>query len=464
MGSVKIQGLTSRMTSRDAGFLYLERPHALLHIGCVAVVEGQLAPETLARRMEARLPRMHRYAQRAVPAPLGLGHPAWEDDPQLDVRGHISRWTLPSPGGDHELRELTASLLAQPLDRNRPLWEMHVIDGLDGGRSALFQKVHHCMVDGKAGAQALDDLLDAEPRVRDHAPPRIAVEPQPDAATRVGRAVFDTARKQLGIAGSWLGALRGPSEVRGAVRKLRDAAFSAVQLAASDIPSMPWNAPIGSRRRLAFARLPMSGVRRIRASRGGTVNDVVLCALAGGLHRYLRQNGIATRGLELTALVPVSLRDASEARSMGNRISAMLVPLAVDPNEEVPRLASTRALTDRLKTSSAWTGIDSLLGALDGMPPALVAAVGQSMSLGTLANVISTNVPGPRETRWLCGRQVEALYPIVPIVDGIGLGLAVFSYDGFLHVGLNADAGLVPDLEKLEQGILEAFGELLASA
>ena len=148
---------------------------------------------------------------------------------------------------------------------------------------------------------------------------------------------------------------------------------------------------------------------------------------------------------------------------MGNRISAMLVPLAVDPDHEVPRLVSTRAITERLKQSAAWTGIDSLLATLEGLPPGLVALAGQSLSLGGLANVVATNVPGPRETRWLCKRKVEALYPIVPIVDGIGLGLAVFSYDGWLHVGLNADAGLLPDLEKLEQGILEAFAELVAS-
>ncbi|RIK89583.1 MAG: hypothetical protein DCC71_25910, partial [Proteobacteria bacterium] len=247
-------------------------------------------------------------------------------------------------------------------------------------------------------------------------------------------------------------------------QRLRDAAWSAVQLTARDLPSMPWNAPLGPRRRLAFARLPMDGVRRIRAARGGTVNDVVLCALAGGLHRYLRHGGLPTRGVELTALVPVSLRSPHEARALGNRISGMLVPLAVDPGHEAPRLAATRAITDRLKTSSAWTGIDALLGALEALPPALVAAVGQGVSLGSLANVIATNVPGPREPRWLCGRRVEALQPIVPIVDGIGLGLAVFSYDGWLHVGLNADAGLVPDLEKLEQGIGEAFTELVQGA
>ena len=464
MRSVKISGLAPRMTSRDAGFLYLERPHALLHIGCVAVVDGRLTPERVARRVEARLPRMRRYAQRAVPAPLGLGHPAWEDDPELDVRAHIARWTLPSPGGDHELRELTAALLAQPLARDRPLWEMHVIDGLDGDRSALFQKVHHCMVDGMAGAQALDDLLDTDARRRDVVRPRGAASRRP------------TPRHASVARSSTPRASRSESRAPGSARCAVPAKRATRCDGCATRPSRPCNWPHATSRRCRGMRRSAredcsrshgcrcSGVRRIRAAHGGTVNDVVLCALAGGLHRYLRQSGVATRGLELTALVPVSLRGAGEARAMGNRISAMLVPLAVDPHQELPRLAATRALTDRLKTSSAWTGIDALLGALDGMPPALVATIGRSLSLGSLASVIATNVPGPRETRWLCGKRVEALYPIVPIVDGIGLGLAVFSYDGFLHIGLNADAALVPDLEKLEHGILEAFGELLAGA
>jgi WS/DGAT/MGAT family acyltransferase len=464
MASVKLPRLRSRMTARDAGFLYMERSHALLHIGCVAVLDGPISAADLVRRVEMRLPRMPRYAQRAVPAPLGLGHPSWEDECDLDVRDHVTRWSLPAPGGEAELRELVATLLAQPLPRERPLWEMHLIDGLDGGRCAVFQKVHHCMVDGMAGAQLLDTLLDATPRALDVAVGRAGAPAPPDLATRMGSALVDTAKSQLDFAGSLLGALRGPSQARDALRRLRDAAWSALQIASRDLPQMPWNAPLGPRRRLAFAKLPMEGVRRIRAARGGTVNDVVLCTLAGGLHRHLRHLGVPTRGLELTALVPVSLRPAEEARAMGNRISAMLVPLAIDPDHEVPRLVSTRAITERLKQSSAWTGIDALLATLEGLPPGLVALAGQGLSLGGLANVIATNVPGPRETRWLCKRRVEALYPIVPITDGIGLGLAVFSYDDWLHVGLNADAGQLPDLEKLEQGILEAFGELVASA
>jgi WS/DGAT/MGAT family acyltransferase len=200
----------------------------------------------------------------------------------------------------------------------------------------------------------------------------------------------------------------------------------------------------------------------VRRARGGTVNDVVLCALAGGLHRYLASIGVRTRGLELTALVPVSLRREDEAGALGNRISAILVPLAIDPEDEVARLAATRASTDRLKSAAAWTGIDSLLHWLDDLPAGLVAAAARRLGRVRIANVVATNVPGPREPRFLCGCSVDAIYPIVPITDGLGLGLAVFSYAGTLHVGLNADPGLVPDLEKLGRAIEEAFEELRA--
>jgi WS/DGAT/MGAT family acyltransferase len=223
---------------------------------------------------------------------------------------------------------------------------------------------------------------------------------------------------------------------------------------------MPWNAALGGRRALYFTSLPLDGVAAIRRARGATVNDVVLCALAGGLHRYLKGIGVRTRSLELTALVPVSLRSAEEAAALGNRISAILVPLAVDVEDEIARLAATRAITERLKSAGAWTGIDALLQLLEDLPPGLVALVGHGVGSIRIANLIATNVPGPREPRWLCSRRVEAIYPIVPIADGLGLGLAVFSYAGTLYVGLNADPALVPDLEKLGRAIESAFDEL----
>jgi WS/DGAT/MGAT family acyltransferase len=453
------------MSARDAGFLYLERSHTQLHIGCVAILEGSLRREGLIARIEERLPRLRRYGQRAMRVPFSLGHPSWEDDPEFRVEHHVVRWGLPAPGGEGELREAVAHLLAQPLDRSRPLWEMHLLEGLVDGRTALFQKVHHCMIDGMAGAQLLEVLLDAEPAPARLAPPsRRLDEELPDARQRLGRALGEgLAEGVRGVASAWR-ALARPRAAADAMRRLRDAAFSALQLATSELVELPWNAPLGPKRAVAFTRLPLRGVRAIRATHGGSVNDVVLATLAGGLKRWLEAHGRDTRGLELTALVPVSLRSPDQAASLGNRISAMLVPLAVDPAGEVARLAATRAATERLKSSGAWTGIDALLELVDGLPAALVATVGQRLSLGRLANVISTNVPGPKETRWLCGLRALELRPLVPIADGLGLGLAVFSYDGWLHIGLAADADLVPDLEKLERGLEEAFASLLGSA
>ena len=453
------------MSARDAGFLYLERSHTQLHIGCVAIFEGALSREDLIARIEERLPRLRRYAQRAMRVPFSLGHPSWEDDPGFRVEDHVTRWGLPAPGGESELREAVAQLFALPLDRERPLWEMHLLEGLADGRTALFQKVHHCMIDGMAGAQLLETLLDREP----HPPPRAALGPSreralPGARQRIARALAEeVAARARSVASTWR-ALTRPRAASLAIARLRDAAFSALQLATSELVTLPWNAPLGPRRAVAFTKLPLRGVRSIRAQHGGSVNDVVLATLAGGLKRWLEAHGQDTRGLELRALVPVSLRSPDEAADLGNRISAMLVPLAVDPVGEVPRLAATRAATERLKTSGAWTGIDALLELVDGLPAALVASVGQRLSLGRLANVIATNVPGPAETRWLCGARALELRPLVPIADGLGLGLAVFSYDGWLHVGLAADADLVPDLEKLEQALGEAFASLLGSA
>jgi len=463
MARTKVAAPPRRMSSRDAGFLYLERPNAFLHIGCVAVLDGRLSSDELVARVESRLPRLPRYAQLAIPVPLSLGHPTWEDDPGFSVSAHVRRWALPAPGGEAELGEMVAALLAQPLDRERPLWEIHLLEGFDGGRATLFLKVHHCMVDGVAGAHLLEALLDAEPAPRERSAPRAPAATQlPAPAARAGRAFADGLRAQLRLVAGAIDAMRSPAAARDAAVRLRDAAWSALQLATGEVPEMPWNAPVGSARRVAFTRLPLSAVRAIRARSGGTVNDVVLSVLAGGLHHYLVANGFSTRGLELTALVPVSLRDAQGAAALGNRISGMLVPLCVDLAEEQPRLAATRAITERLKAKAAWTGIDALLAALDELPAPLVALFGAGFRPSRLANVIATNVPGPREPRWLDGRRVEALYPIVPIIDGIGLGLAVFSFDGHLHVGLNASAVLVPDLEKLRRAIEAAFQRLAA--
>ncbi len=462
MHSVQIPRPAVRMSARDAGFLYLERPNAPLHIGCVGVFDGRITCTDLAGLIESRLPRLRRYTQRALSVPLWVDHPSWQDDPAFDVRNHLHRWALPAPGGEGELGDLCAKLLALPLDRSRPLWEMHVLEGLDGDRTAVLQKVHHCMIDGMAGAQLLEVLLDERPAPP--APPRLPgpVPALPGSGARLGRALAERLRRRAQASASLVGALARPGAVRDAAVQLGEAALTALRLASNDVPELPWNAPVGPRRRLAFTRLPMQQVREIRDTLGGTVNDVVLCVLAGGLHRQLEGRGRSTRGLKVVAAVPVSLRSPAEARNLGNRISAMLVPLAVKASSEVARLAATKRIMAALKAEAAWKGPDALLSMIDAMTPGLVALLAQQLQIGRFANLIVTNVPGPPAQRFLGPARAQALYPIVPIMGSIGLGAAVFSYDGWLHVGLNADPQLVPDLEKLKQGIEEAFTALLA--
>ncbi len=463
MASVRIEGPQRRLSPRDASFLYLERPHSPLHIACIAIVDGPVSRTALAARIESRLVRMSRYAQRAVPAPLRVDHPSWEDDPDFDPYQHVQRWTLPTPGGEAELLDVVEALLIRSLDRSRPLWEMHVLEGLPDGRTAVIQKVHHCMVDGVAGAQLLEVLLDRSSDAREGPPVVTRFEP-PSPRSRLYWALADGLRRQGRATAAALAPLVWPTARRAAAAHLRQAASSVISIAVRRPAALPWNGPIGRRRSLAFTRLPMDGVRCVRAAQGGTVNDVVLSTIAGALHRYLEANGTPTKDLELTALVPVSLRDPHQRNALGNRISAMLLPLAVGPHEEIERLAATRAASDRLKASAAWEGIDWLLGLVDFTPPPLLELIGRRLGFAGVANLIATNVRGPAETRYLCGARVEALHPVVPIADGLGLGVAVFSYAGWLHVGLHADADCLPDVEKLRQGFEEAFRELVASS
>ncbi len=452
------------MSATDAGFLSLDRPHAPLQIASLLLLERAVGVDELVARVESRLWRMPRYAQRAMSVPLALGHPSWEPAPEFDARDHIRRWALPSPGGEHELAELAARLLEQPRQRDRPLWEMHLIEGCHDGRAALMIKVHHCMVDGLSGVRLLDEILDTSTNVSDPLPVPLPRRRAPAPADLIRRALGDGFRRQLRSAAALADAMRRPTQAREAVRGLLDAAWSSVRLATGEIPKLPWNEALGARRQLYFTSLPLEPIHAVRKLRGATVNDMVLCGLAGGLHRYLRAIGVRTHALELTALVPVSLRSAEEAATLGNRISAILVPLAVDVEDEVARLAATRAITARLKSDGAWTGIDALLRVLDDLPPALVALAGRGVRNMRIANVIATNVPGPREARYLCSSRVEAIHPIVPIADGLGLGLAVLSYAGTLYIGLNADPALVPDLEKLGRSIDAAFAELRSRA
>jgi len=451
-----------RMTSLDAAFLYLERRHAPLHVGCVIRLDRPLSLDGLLRHLGSRLPQLARLQQRAVPAPLSLAHPTWEDAPDFDVSDHVERWTVCRPGGERELGELVATLMARPLDLERPMWEAHLLDELRDGSSALLIKVHHCVIDGVSGAALLDGLLEATPR----STPRHAAPPLPRkesgipsrAASAAASALVDPAR----LAARALGVLREPAAMRRSRDALRDAASLALSTALGSEARLPWNAPVGRRRRLAFLRFSLADARWIRSAYGGTINDVVLTALAGGLRRYLQATGAPLRDAALHALVPVSIREPGAEGTLGNRLSAVRVPLAVTPESELDRLAATCAAMEALKARRAFDGIALLVGAIELLPAPLLALGASSAPLAMVAHLVATNVPGPRERRYLAGRAVKAIHAIAPITDGMGLSVAVFSYAGWLHFSLHADADLLPDLDKLGAGVEETLAALRA--
>ena len=313
-------------------------------------LDRKLSPDALVRRIEARQPRLRRYAQRIVPAPLSLAYPTWEDDPEFDAARHVHRRRAPGLG-ERELCAVLEGLMAKPLDRDRPLWEAHLIDGVAGGGTALLLKVHHCMVDGVSGVSLLEVLLDERPRARSNAPaPSFRAQEPTPTPLRAAQALAVSVTTPLRGAAAMLGALLHPGRIAVALRGVGEWA----RAIRGEAHPLPWNTPLGPHRSLAFTRLPLADARSVRTAHGGTVNDVVLTALAGGLRRYLQARGLRRQFDSVTALVPVSLRAPGAAATPGNCLSALRVPLALGPASELDRLAAIFATTERLKARRAF--------------------------------------------------------------------------------------------------------------
>lgn len=467
MRSVVLEGPARRMSAFDAGFLYLERPHSPLSIGCVAVLDGAVSREELIGHLATHLGEIPRYSERVVPAPFSLTHPAWRPDPDFDLRNHVHRQGVPRPGGPAELCEAVAELFARPLDRSRPLWDAHLLDGLSEGRTALVERVHHCMLDGVAGAGILEALLDADSTADTpcgaRATPSPAVPRRPLLPIELGRSLLDSTAAALERSRQIFDVLQHPAQLKQGLAPAREVARWAFGHVLNGPSALPWSGPIGPRRRVAFARFSLDDARAIRAAHGATINDVVLCVLAGGLRHYLVSVGIDPKRLPVVAVVPVSVRTPNQASALGNHLGVLLVPLILEPSEETERLERTVAITRRLKHERGHTAVAALLAAADLLPPSLVAWLGSRAHIPAVAGVVATNVRGPTRPRYLAGRRVESVYPIVPITDGLGLGMAVLSYAGTLHLGLNADADRLPDLEKLQVGIEQSMARLRAA-
>jgi WS/DGAT/MGAT family acyltransferase len=451
------------MTSLDASFLYLEQPNALLHVAGLYTFARPLDYNGLLRYVEERLPLIPRYTQRAVMVPLNLGHPFWEQDTAFDIRHHVVRHRLRGDG-ERALSHLSAELFAEPLDRNRPLWEMHLIEGFGRG-CAVLAKTHHCMIDGASGVQLMNLLMDPTPHPAKLELPTPIVASDPGSTSPFGQAVdglVDSVRSQLQIGRNLVVALRRPSKAIEQVRATLDAVGTLVRTLVSSAPPTPFNGQIGTRRTQAWARLSLNEVKAIKNRLGGTVNDVVLAIISGGLRHYLRRHGHNVDRTELLAMVPVNVRQEHEQVKLGNRVSMMIAPLPVGITDPLERLRQVSAAMDLLKSSGQAGQMERVVALTDLLPPVLQRPLAQLQASVAPVNTVCTNVPGPRETRYMLGEPVELMVPLVPLAAGIGLGFAILSYADQLTIGVNADAERVPNAWDLAADLHRSFDELWA--
>jgi WS/DGAT/MGAT family acyltransferase len=448
------------LTALDATFLELEelKAGALMSIGGVMVFEpapdrGAPSLEEICDRLEARLASLPRYLQRlSAPETGALAWPHWETDERFDVRDHVRRAALPAPGGDAELCDFTAELFSHPLDRARPLWELVLVEGLDGGGWALAHKIHHCLVDGVGAVDIVTLLLDGDAGAAAVA----AKRPSTGATSAIAQAA------NAGRHGARAG-LRAALHPREAYQHASSLANLIVRDEFVGAPNTSLNVPIGQTRRYGVVRIPLAELRAIGHGLGGSVNDVVLAASATGLRRLLLSRGEQLPAGGLRAMVPVNMREESGRLELGNRVSALFVDLPVAPQDPRGRLRAIAAATSRLKRSGGAVGASTLVDLAALVPPIVVrAALTRTAFSRRLFNLTVTNVPGPQRPLYAFGCQLRELQPVVPLAADHAVGVAVFSYDGLVTFGINADADSVPDLAEIAYGIKDGVHELLA--
>ena len=456
-----------RLTAVDASFLVQEKSNSHMHIGALIVVEGKAPPfEEFIAEIESRLHMVPRYRQKLAWPPGDSGRPLWIDDPNFNIAYHVRHTALPHPGSEQQLLNLAARIASQQLDRSKPLWEMWVVEGLEGNRFAVINKTHHSLVDGVSGVDLATVLFDLEvkPATRHRDVEPWTPHPEPSSAEMLAAGLRDAARGVFGIASRVLKLAQRPDK---AVDEVREAAEGIGEFAWAGLnpaPDTPLNVEIGPHRRFAISREQLADFKTVKNAFGGTVNDVVLTVVSGSLRKWMHSRGVRTEGLELRALVPVSIRAKEEHGALGNRIAVMRGPLPVYIKDPVARLRFVKKSMDGLKESKQAVGAEVLAGVQQLAPPTVLAQASRINFSTRLFNLIVTNVPGPQFPLYVLGQRLLNLYPIAFLPQNHSLAIAIMSYDGELNFGLLADYDALPDVEEIATGISEALTELVELA
>ena len=456
-----------RLTGLDSSFLHLERDSAHMHVaGCSVFVGDAPSYDELVEAIESRLHLVPRYRQRLAFVPLNQGRPVWVDDPHFKVRYHVRHTALPRPGGDAELKRLAGRVFSQALDRSRPLWELWLVEGLSDGRFAVLTKTHHALVDGISGVDIATVLFDTSAEPLPVAPPEHewVARPLPSQAQLLADALLERTTVPAEVVRGARATLRGPRTVAARFGRAFGSVGALAWTGLQAAPPSPFNVRIGPHRRFTWVGADLGQFKAIKNSLGGTVNDVVLAAVAGALGGYLRLHGHGTDDVELRAMVPVSIRADVERGALGNRVAAMWAALPVGITDPVARLQTISEEMHGVKQSGQAVGAEILTRLSGFAPPTIMAQAARLQARQRLFNLVVTNVPGPQFPLYLLGRELEAIYPMVPLAENTALGIAILSYNGQLNFGLVADYDALADVEVLADELRASIEELAAVA
>jgi len=460
-----------RLTALDAMFLDLEESHVHMHVGAVALFDaapltgsdGELGIDRVRAVVEASLTNSPRFRQKLSRVPV-FRHPVWVDDERFNLSFHLRHTSLPRPGDIRLLKRLAGRILSQKLDRGKPLWEMWVIEGVEDNRFAIIAKAHHCMVDGISGLDLLAGVLRGDPDPTLEPASSWYPRPTPSRRRLLRDELLHRASWPLSAARSVGRALGNPREVLGDLEEAAAGLGEILTTGLRPTASTPLNPDIGPHRRFDWAGIDLAAVKEVKTRLGGTVNDVVLATAAGAIGRFLRQRGIPVDGEVFRAQVPMSIRTGSEHGAPGNRIVMLLADLPIDERDALQRYSRVVQTTARLKKSSQRAGVEFFEALSNSTLTSIFLFFARIATWQRSYNIVVTNVPGPQFPVYLLGARMQEIYPLVPLAGNQGLGIALFSYDGRLYWGFNADWDALPDIHGMVTGLHEEFESLHKTA
>ena len=460
-----------RLTALDNSFLLLEKSSSQMHVASTMIFDagplrrpdGGIDAEAILDHIAAALDRIPRYRQKLMYVPIEDG-PVWVDDDQFNLDYHIRHTALPRPGTDAQLKRLSARVMEQRLDRRRPLWEMWIVEGLEDGRFAIISKVHHCMIDGVSGVDLLEILMSPEPSREIPEPRHFIPRPLPSRL----ELVEDELRRRVRLG------LRALIDLPNLLNEIRDDRSQLVHrlralaetLGASygRATPTPLNQPIGPHRRFDWLTMQLAEFKALRKVLGGSLNDLVLTVVTGAVRRFLERRQVNPAEIAFRIMAPVSVRDESERGALGNRVSAWFVELPIGEPDPCAQLEKIRRITTELKSRRQAVGAAALTEVAEWTPSTLLALGARNVTRVLPFNMVVTNVPGPQFPMYTLGARLLEVHPQVPLLDNLGLGIALMSYNGKLCWGFNADYDVVPDLAGFVAGVRSSFEALQEAA